>query len=225
MSSISLATRTLLRRTAASTGGTLPSAAAVSSPSVRPASTLQETLAEQVPGKQVALASLKKEHGGKVIGNVTIDQLIGGARGVKCMLWETSNLDPEEGIRFRGLTIPECQEVSLRIQRRRKRRKDPSDITKRSGGRQTGPDGTAGTGRQNGGVYGRSEHIHHENESNGRGFRREILRNVPPEYVFSVGSSRRTTARMDPWTNAVRRCDRQSARADARIDGKKRRWR
>ena len=118
MSSISLATRTLLRRTAASTGGTLPSAAAVSSSSVRPASTLQETLAEQVPGKQVALASLKKEHGGKVIGNVTIDQLIGGARGVKCMLWETSNLDPEEGIRFRGLTIPECQEVSLRIQLR-----------------------------------------------------------------------------------------------------------
>jgi citrate synthase len=45
------------------------------------------------------------------IGQVTIDQLIGGARGVKCMLWETSNLDPDEGIRFRGLTIPECQAV------------------------------------------------------------------------------------------------------------------
>ena len=45
------------------------------------------------------------------IGEVTIDQCIGGARGVKCMLWETSNLDPEEGIRFRGLTIPECQAV------------------------------------------------------------------------------------------------------------------
>merc|ERR1712238_477524 len=41
----------------------------------------------------------------------TIDQCIGGARSVKCMLWETSNLDPEEGIRFRGLTIPECQAV------------------------------------------------------------------------------------------------------------------
>jgi citrate synthase len=45
------------------------------------------------------------------IGQVTVDQLIGGARGVKCMLWETSNLDPDEGIRFRGLTIPECQAV------------------------------------------------------------------------------------------------------------------
>jgi citrate synthase len=40
-----------------------------------------------------------------------VDQAIGGARGVKCMIWETSNLDPEEGIRFRGLTIPECQAV------------------------------------------------------------------------------------------------------------------
>ncbi len=42
---------------------------------------------------------------------MTIDQLVGGARSVKCMLWETSNLDPNEGIRFRGLTIPECQAV------------------------------------------------------------------------------------------------------------------
>ena len=51
------------------------------------------------------------------IGEVTIDQCIGGARGVKCMLWETSNLDAEEGIRFRGLTIPECQQVSFAMQR------------------------------------------------------------------------------------------------------------
>ncbi|KAL3908570.1 MAG: hypothetical protein SGARI_002999 [Bacillariaceae sp.] len=57
------------------------------------------------------MAALKKEHGSHVIGEVTVDQCIGGARGVKCMLWETSNLDPEEGIRFRGLTIPECQAV------------------------------------------------------------------------------------------------------------------
>jgi len=73
--------------------------------------TLQETLAAQVPEKQKSLAALKKDHGDHVIGEVTIDQAIGGARGVKCMLWETSNLDANEGIRFRGLTIPECQAV------------------------------------------------------------------------------------------------------------------
>eukprot|EP00978_Attheya_sp_CCMP212_P046168 scaffold377318_cov24-Attheya_sp.AAC.1 len=77
--------------------------------SVRTLTTLQETLAAQVPAKQQALLKLKKEHGSTVIGEVTIDQCIGGARGVKCMLWETSNLDSLEGIRFRGLTIPDCQ--------------------------------------------------------------------------------------------------------------------
>ena len=77
----------------------------------RSVTTLKETLMAQVPEKQKSLAELKKEHGSHVIGEVTIDQCIGGARSVKCMLWETSNLDPEEGIRFRGLTIPECQEV------------------------------------------------------------------------------------------------------------------
>lgn len=77
----------------------------------RSVTTLTETLMAQVPEKQKSLLALKKEHGSKVIGEVTIDQCIGGARGVKCMLWETSNLDAEEGIRFRGLTIPDCQKV------------------------------------------------------------------------------------------------------------------
>lgn len=77
----------------------------------RSVTTLTETLMAQVPEKQKSLLALKKEHGSKVIGEVTIDQCIGGARGVKCMLWETSNLDANEGIRFRGLTIPDCQQV------------------------------------------------------------------------------------------------------------------
>lgn len=103
MNALSTATKLLTRR--ATTSGT----------AIRSVTTLQETLASQLPAKQTQLATLKKEHGSKVIGQVTIDQLIGGARGVKCMLWETSNLDPEEGIRFRGLTIPECQQVSFKI--------------------------------------------------------------------------------------------------------------
>eukprot|EP00573_Skeletonema_grethae_P000669 CAMPEP_0201687508 /NCGR_PEP_ID=MMETSP0578-20130828/1538_1 /ASSEMBLY_ACC=CAM_ASM_000663 /TAXON_ID=267565 /ORGANISM="Skeletonema grethea, Strain CCMP 1804" /LENGTH=470 /DNA_ID=CAMNT_0048171669 /DNA_START=129 /DNA_END=1541 /DNA_ORIENTATION=- len=100
--SLSTATKFLSRSTTIGRGATT---------AIRSVTTLQETLTAQVPAKQSALATLKKEHGSKVIGQVTIDQLIGGARGVKCMLWETSNLDPEEGIRFRGLTIPECQQV------------------------------------------------------------------------------------------------------------------
>ena len=36
--------------------------------------------------------------------------MYGGMRGMKGLVTETSVLDPEEGIRFRGYTIPECQE-------------------------------------------------------------------------------------------------------------------
>lgn len=38
--------------------------------------------------------------------------------GILGMLWETSLLDPEEGIRFRGLSIPELQEKLPKASRR-----------------------------------------------------------------------------------------------------------
>lgn len=37
--------------------------------------------------------------------------MYGGMRGVKGLVTETSVLDPEEGIRFRGYTISDCQEL------------------------------------------------------------------------------------------------------------------
>lgn len=52
-----------------------------------------------------------RDYGNKVVGEVTLDQVYGGARGIRSLVWEGSVLDAEEGIRFRGLTIPECQEV------------------------------------------------------------------------------------------------------------------
>ncbi len=45
-----------------------------------------------------------------MIQETTLDQVYGGARGIKSLVWEGSVLDSEEGIRFRGRTIPECQE-------------------------------------------------------------------------------------------------------------------
>ena len=38
-------------------------------------------------------------------------QMYGGMRGIKALVTETSVLDPEEGIRFRGYSIPECQKL------------------------------------------------------------------------------------------------------------------
>jgi len=74
-------------------------------------SELRDILFAQIPEKQARLKKLKVEHGSKSLGEVTVDQAIGGGRGVKMMIWETSLLDSEEGIRFRGKTIPELQET------------------------------------------------------------------------------------------------------------------
>ncbi|KAL4444343.1 hypothetical protein ABPG75_012080 [Micractinium tetrahymenae] len=70
---------------------------------------LKAALADKIPAEQERLKALKKEMGGKVLGAVTVEQAIGGMRGIPAMLWETSLLDPEEGIRFRGHSIPELQ--------------------------------------------------------------------------------------------------------------------
>lgn len=46
-----------------------------------------------------------RDYGNKVVGEVTLDQVYGGARGIKALVWEGSVLDSEEGIRFRGKTV------------------------------------------------------------------------------------------------------------------------
>lgn len=58
---------------------------------------------------------LKKEHGDKVIANVTIGQVMTGMKGVPSLITETSKLDPNEGIRFRGYTIPELRQKLPRL--------------------------------------------------------------------------------------------------------------
>ncbi|EXJ93859.1 citrate synthase, mitochondrial [Capronia coronata CBS 617.96] len=73
--------------------------------------TLKEVFAAKLPEEVEKVKKLRKDYGSKVIGEVTLDQVYGGARGIKSLVWEGSVLDAEEGIRFRGRTIPECQEV------------------------------------------------------------------------------------------------------------------
>jgi citrate synthase len=72
---------------------------------------LKEVVATQLPGKIAEIKEFRKAHGGDSLGNVTVDMAYGGMRGIKAMVWETSVLDADEGIRFRGYTIPECQEL------------------------------------------------------------------------------------------------------------------
>ncbi|KAI9593816.1 citrate synthase [Syncephalis fuscata] len=70
---------------------------------------LKERLAEIIPEKQEEVKQTKKELGEKSLGEVTVNMAYGGMRGIKGLVWEGSVLDAEEGIRFRGMTIPECQ--------------------------------------------------------------------------------------------------------------------
>src|SRR5690242_10153596 len=56
------------------------------------------------------IKNLLKEHGNKVIGEVQLSQAYQGMRGITGLVTETSLLDAQEGIRFRGYTIPELRE-------------------------------------------------------------------------------------------------------------------
>src|SRR5437773_8701786 len=56
------------------------------------------------------IKSFVKDHGNLVIGQYTIEQVYSGMKGMIGMVTETSKLDPDEGIRFRGYSIPELRE-------------------------------------------------------------------------------------------------------------------
>ena len=56
------------------------------------------------------IKNLLKEYGNKVVGEVTLSQIYQGMRGITGLVTETSLLDAQEGIRFRGFSIPELQQ-------------------------------------------------------------------------------------------------------------------
>lgn len=56
------------------------------------------------------IKDILKEHGSKVIGEVQLAQVYQGMRGMTGLVTETSLLDAQEGIRFRGYSIPELRE-------------------------------------------------------------------------------------------------------------------
>ncbi len=70
-------------------------------------SSLKEKLFEKIEAQRPRTRKLVKEFGDVKVGDVTIAQTMGGMRGVKGLTTDISYLDPFEGIRFRGFTIPE----------------------------------------------------------------------------------------------------------------------
>ncbi len=72
---------------------------------------LHDKLAEQLPGWRERYKTLAKEHAEVVVDKVTIGQVVGGMRDIKSLVTDISFVDPAEGIRFRGKSIPEVLKV------------------------------------------------------------------------------------------------------------------
>ncbi|XP_033127653.1 probable citrate synthase 1, mitochondrial [Anneissia japonica] len=79
--------------------------------SVSDSTNLKEVLANLIPQQQNEVKEFRKNYGNKVIGEIQVDQLYGGMRGIKGLVTETSVLDADEGIEFRGYSIPQCQKL------------------------------------------------------------------------------------------------------------------
>ena len=67
---------------------------------------LHNKIDAQLPEWRNRVVTLLKESGDVVAGEVTISQIYGGMRSVKALVTDISFVDPNEGIRFRGHTLP-----------------------------------------------------------------------------------------------------------------------
>ena len=68
---------------------------------------LHDKIAEQLPGWRERYRALAKEHADVAVGHVTVGEVVGGMRDIKSLVTDISFVDPAEGIRFRGMSIPE----------------------------------------------------------------------------------------------------------------------
>jgi len=68
---------------------------------------LHEKIAAQLAAQRERYRVLAKEYGDVVVADVTVGQIVGGMRDIKSLLTDVSYVDPAEGIRFRGMSIPE----------------------------------------------------------------------------------------------------------------------
>lgn len=71
---------------------------------------LKERFKAKADNANAEIKEILKQHGSKKIGEVTLAQIYQGMRGITGLVSETSLLDPQDGIRFRGYSIPDLQE-------------------------------------------------------------------------------------------------------------------
>src|SRR2546423_13684952 len=71
---------------------------------------LKDSFKEKADAAAAEIKELLAKNGDKPIGEVKLAQIYQGMRGITGLVTETSLLDPQEGIRFRGYSIPELRE-------------------------------------------------------------------------------------------------------------------
>jgi citrate synthase len=76
---------------------------------------LKQKFAEKAAALFQENKELLKNHGHVKLCEVTIDQAFKGMRDIKCMIWEPSELDAHDGIRFRGYSINQLRSSLPRI--------------------------------------------------------------------------------------------------------------
>lgn len=72
--------------------------------------TLKKKFIEKAKPMAAEVKAIIKEHGDVKLGEYTVAQAYQGMKSIIGLVTETSKLDPEEGIRFRGYSIPELRE-------------------------------------------------------------------------------------------------------------------
>src|SRR5438128_11151489 len=71
---------------------------------------IKDKFKEKADIMSAEMKEILKEHGNKKVGEVVLSQIYQGMRGITGLVSETSLLDAQEGIRFRGYSIPELRE-------------------------------------------------------------------------------------------------------------------
>ena len=73
--------------------------------------TLKEKLFNKIQPKRDEVKDLVKKYGDTKVGEIKLRQLYSGMRGMLSMITETSKLDPQDGIKFRGYSLDELLEL------------------------------------------------------------------------------------------------------------------
>lgn len=71
---------------------------------------LKALTVKQNDSQKARYAKLMEQHKDAMLSDATVSKAYGGMRDIIGLVYEPSLLDKDEGIRFRGLSIPECQQ-------------------------------------------------------------------------------------------------------------------